>query len=415
MHGFIFIIAASLPSYLIRFKIGAIPTTALEVLLLFTFGVWLIRKLCKKELFIYFKNFSSVWLVIIVLWLTVATAAIFVSPNIRGALGTWKAYFIEPILFLFVFVDVIKTRRDLSLIFAGLGITAIYIGVLAILQKFFGLPIPPPWQNELRVTSVFEYPNAVGLFLGPLVPIFIGELGIRNNELRRRAFFAVAALSSIAAIVLAKSEGAILGVAAGLFIMGLLWGRKTRQATLIVTLALAAIVLATPVIRHYVAQKTTLSDWSGYVRKKMWVETWEMLQDRPIIGTGLAGYQTAIAPYHKTKAIEIFLYPHNIILNFWSELGLFGLLVFLWIMILFYIEALKNIPKLEIRNLSAKVGSASGGKFEIAMLTSMTALLIHGLVDVPYFKNDLSVLFWLIIGLVLILKKREKNEQSLMN
>jgi len=29
----------------------------------------------------------------------------------------------------------------------------------------------------------------------------------------------------------------------------------------------------------------------------------------------------------------------------------------------------------------------------------MIVLLVHGLVDTPYFKNDLSVLFWLIIGL----------------
>ncbi len=29
----------------------------------------------------------------------------------------------------------------------------------------------------------------------------------------------------------------------------------------------------------------------------------------------------------------------------------------------------------------------------------MTALLIHGLVDVPYFKNDLAMLFWIIYAL----------------
>jgi len=33
---------------------------------------------------------------------------------------------------------------------------------------------------------------------------------------------------------------------------------------------------------------------------------------------------------------------------------------------------------------------------------AMVVLLVHGLVDTPYFKNDLSVLFWLIIGLGII-------------
>ena len=30
-------------------------------------------------------------------------------------------------------------------------------------------------------------------------------------------------------------------------------------------------------------------------------------------------------------------------------------------------------------------------------LPIITAILIHGLVDVPYFKNDLAILFWLLI------------------
>jgi ASC-1-like (ASCH) protein len=35
-------------------------------------------------------------------------------------------------------------------------------------------------------------------------------------------------------------------------------------------------------------------------------------------------------------------------------------------------------------------------------LCGMAALLVHGLVDVPYFKNDLAILFWLIMALPLL-------------
>jgi hypothetical protein len=30
-------------------------------------------------------------------------------------------------------------------------------------------------------------------------------------------------------------------------------------------------------------------------------------------------------------------------------------------------------------------------------LAAMTAILVHGLVDTPYFKNDLAMMFWLIL------------------
>jgi hypothetical protein len=32
-------------------------------------------------------------------------------------------------------------------------------------------------------------------------------------------------------------------------------------------------------------------------------------------------------------------------------------------------------------------------------LPVIIAILVHGLVDVPYFKNDLAVLFWMLIAL----------------
>jgi hypothetical protein len=37
-----------------------------------------------------------------------------------------------------------------------------------------------------------------------------------------------------------------------------------------------------------------------------------------------------------------------------------------------------------------------------ALLGAWTTILIHGLVDVPYFKNDLSVLWMLLVGLTIL-------------
>ena len=44
----------------------------------------------------------------------------------------------------------------------------------------------------------------------------------------------------------------------------------------------------------------------------------------------------------------------------------------------------------------------------IVVMAGMVAILVYGLVDVPYFKNDLAVLFWTILtmGAVIAGKKR---------
>ena len=35
----------------------------------------------------------------------------------------------------------------------------------------------------------------------------------------------------------------------------------------------------------------------------------------------------------------------------------------------------------------------------LGVFAAMLAVIVHGLVDVPYFKNDLSLEFWALVGL----------------
>ena len=99
---------------------------------------------------------------------------------------------------------------------------------------------------------------------------------------------------------------------------------------------------------------------------------------------------------------EIYMYPHNIFLNFWSELGIFGALLFSWIIAKFLWQSgyflIKEKDHLE-------------RYFVLGLAASMIALVVHGLVDVPYFKNDLAALFWVIIALLsgLTYKLNENN------
>ncbi|MBI4434644.1 O-antigen ligase family protein, partial [Candidatus Uhrbacteria bacterium] len=129
-----------------------------------------------------------------------------------------------------------------------------------------------------------------------------------------------------------------------------------------------------------IVQKLTFQKWSGSVRLAQYRETWRLLRDHPIRGAGPAGYQTAIAPYHEKKDVEIFLYPHNLLLAIWVELGLAGLLLFLAILYQLFRQAFV------IRHSSF-------------VIPALLVILMHGLVDVPYFKNDLAMLFWVIAAL----------------
>ncbi len=404
---------ALLPSYLIRFSLGSMPMTLLETMILILFAVWFLKLKLKKEKFssslkiLEKKN----WTWLIFAWLIFAMVSLLISPDLRAAAGIFKAYFFEPVLFLLVFLSVVKTKKDLDIVFYALGISALAVSAFAIYQKFTGFAIPNPiWQAAAtrRVTSFYGYPNAIGLYLAPIVVFYVGWLISKFQALSFKfqktlitnfkplIFQLFVIVLSLVAIIFARSEGAYVGVLAGLFFLGLMT-KKLRWPTVALAIIFVTVIALVPQFRHYAVEQITFQNDSGKVRQIMWRETWRMLHDRIFSGAGLAGYQENFAPYHKALHIEIYLYPHNLFLNFWSELGLGGLIVFLLMMIKFFKDSIKNLFVIRYSLL-------------VTLMAAMITILVHGLVDVPYFKNDLAILFWLIIGLSLLeLKKMAKK------
>jgi O-antigen ligase len=78
------------------------------------------------------------------------------------------------------------------------------------------------------------------------------------------------------------------------------------------------------------------------IRGLQWQEAVNLLKDHWLFGAGLNNYQTLMIQYHQITWLEIFLYPHNIFLNFWVELGLLGLIVFI-LLLVYIIQALRKL------------------------------------------------------------------------
>ena len=150
----------------------------------------------------------------------------------------------------------------------------------------------------------------------------------------------------------------------------------------------------------FFVSKVGLSSYSAQLRFSGWRESAYLLADSPITGAGLAGFQTAVLRYHTTSFFEVFLYPHNVFLNFWVELGIVGLLLFF----VFMYATLKQSHHLLTTTSSYKKALVLAGT------TSLIIMLVHGMVDVPFFKNDLAIIFLVIwVWPFLIERIREKG------
>ncbi len=373
------ILAATLPTYLLRFTIFGIPATLLEMMIVVLVCLWLVRDHGWKEI-----RSDRAWMIAAGLIMTSATIAVFVPQNTIAAFGIWKAYFVEPILVFFMIRHLCTTQRDRERLFVGLGFGALFVAIIGIAQWITRFGIPTPWDIERRITSVFPYPNAVGLFLGPVIVIATGMLIHARHTWRTTIFWITTLVTSLIAIVLAKSEASWVAVLASVFLLSITHKPARRYAIVVASVLLVMIATIVP-IREVVTNKLLLRDYSGGVRLSQWSEAWTFLKDHPLMGAGLSGYPTAIKPYHVRKEFEIFQYPHQLFLNVWVEMGVLGLLA--W--------TLLDLIVIKTVWLSRRL--------PIVLIIGFTLLemMIHGLVDVAYFKNDLAVMTWILIALLL--------------
>jgi len=392
-----------LPTYLIRFNIGPLPTTLLEMMFGIIFLIWIIKQksVIRYQITKIIKE-NKLLFAGIILFIATATISIFTSSNLKSALGEWKAFYIEPIIMLCILVTSYKlqvTKKLKNDIIFALILSGLATSLLAIYQHFTGWLVPYDfWQNNdtFRVTAWYGFPNGVGLFLAPLFPLTLyglkqSILDFKNKNWKKYLFlipYSLFLILSPFAIFYAKSTGALIGLVAGIGIL-LLANKKTRWFTIIIAIVgLSGLFYFSSF--SSLRNEVTFQDRSGQIRLSMWSDTVNFLKDNPITGAGLASYPEKMVPYHTTandEGIEIFHHPHNIFLTMWVNLGLFGLVGFLLILIWFLkIILLRNM----LRN-----------KLTIFLLSSMVVIVIMGLVDSPYIKNDLAIFFWLLPALLI--------------
>ncbi len=427
-----------LPGYLIRFSVLQVPTTLLEISILSCFLVWFVKnhRTILKTKIENGKTFYPFGLEIILI-LALSFIAVFVGGLNNSALGIFKAYFLEPIMFFVVILNTFKGGKGLKQIIMTLAYSTLIVSAFAVYQKITGQFIFNEfWANpeNRRIVSFFGYPNAVALYLGPIIPLLAGLFfwqlrgrgGLKTFWEQIILLFSI--ILNILAIYFAQSKGAILALIISLFLVAFLLLKKKLKIIILIIIILGSS-------SFYYFQKDWInlklsSSLSYQIRSIQWDETMKMLQNGNLLwGSGLAKYKEAIEPYHQEgfffnkdadpdfrrkvvfgsdqnyrterwQPLEIYLYPHNIFLNFWVELGFIGMLVFTFLILRFIFLSLKYYFK----NKGNRNGDMALGLF-----ASMSIILIHGLFDVPYFKNDLAVLFWIIIALLAMFKLQKGN------
>jgi O-antigen ligase len=206
------------------------------------------------------------------------------------------------------------------------------------------------------------------------------------------------------ALIFSRSYGGILGVFSALFIYAVYevffsdlkkrYGSFLRKIAIVVIIILAAF---TSVISQ--VGTTKFKDFlvfdrqsSSSVRVQVWTIAGQAIKESPFLGIGLGGFENfyeknaveilGVEPYEKTM-----LHPHNLILSSWLNAGILGVVSICWLAVSVFL-ALRKKDLVEKRMV-------------LVFISMFIVIFVHGIFDQSFWKNDLAMIWWMIVASVL--------------
>jgi O-antigen ligase len=221
------------------------------------------------------------------------------------------------------------------------------------------------YLQRRRAFSPFVTPGALGGFLAMILLLALTS--------KNRFWFI---LIVFPVFFLTKSPSVFLSLLLALMIYFSVQG-KIKKSRVFALWALFFLLLVIVFLR-FMTQKTYLQPtFSAMMRLSYWREALILIKAHPFIGMGPGNFN-----------LENSRFAHNSYLQIWAEMGIFGLFSLIGLIGVIFKSCLRDLKQ-------------SLYKRQIAGLLAASAVfLIHNFLDFTFFLPEVSLIWWLILGLI---------------
>lgn len=315
------------------------------------------------------------------------------KQSFRGLLKIAK-----PVLVFFMAAGLFRAPKDQKWFDRIFLATFLMVTIDCAIQYTFGKDLLRGFaaqdsKSGLRLVGPFGNFAKMATYLVLVIPVFAMQFLAKFPRLDRRktSYYALAlALAGCTLLYLTRCRGAMLGVTISFFFVFIYkrWFKALGIALLLCLVILS--VMPKAMIFHY---DITYKEQSLRERFQLWRRALDVIEAKPLTGTGINTYNVAHAKYDKEQHWRVRgYYAHNGYLQLAAEIGLPGIFFFLGFLFMFFRRALRSI----------KQAPGSPEEYiQLGLLTSLLAFLIYATADNNLQSPPSLMMFWYLAGILM--------------
>ncbi len=397
-----------------------------EILIILGLMFWALRIIDSKKII-----FDSASLNLpIVIFMAIFILSLIWSNNFIVSLKELPLFLAGPLLY-FIVTNNINHERQINRILNALIIVGSLFGVYGILQ-YNGIDLPI-WIRNVGRNQVFGLFGNVNFFAEYLIiplPIAVSLFFVSRNKFKKCLLF-IGILAMGTALMFTFTRGSYLAFGSALIVMFFLFLTsrdinfiKNNKKIFIIIIAAVIIItslffIPTPLsksgtviskIKSRISPTQLTQDIAIRRRMATWNFTALMIKDRPLLGSGIGTFKYNTLKYQakffgqgQNRSLYIHGFAvkaHNEYLQLWAELGIIGLGIFIWLIIGYFSYGLRFLKKSKNNYYQGIV---------IGFMGVAAGVLVDGIFGFPLHLIATVILFWLCIGLTMVVTKSEFN------
>jgi O-antigen ligase len=262
-----------------------------------------------------------------------------------GSIGVFKDLFIQVALIFLLMVNTVTSPKRVERICWVIVLAFGYISARVIADYLRGINLVEGNRASGPVGGFFQNPNDLALNLAAFMPLTLMYIK-RPGPMFKRLLCAGFVLLMLTAIVFTKSRSGMVGTVAMLVTFAVV-ARMLTPANL-VALVVAGMLVVPMMPQSFFERMASITDaskddtGSREERKLLMEQAWTLFKENPITGVGAGQFQN----YGPPGQARPWRQTHNAYLQVASEIGIFGVFAFFFLIIRAFMAAFFTRKKL---------------------------------------------------------------------